>query len=43
MLQISLNGSRPGGILVAPGPISKEKAEEIQARWNQNYSWGKLR
>ncbi|WP_267285290.1 phage portal protein [Acinetobacter sp. FDAARGOS_558] len=32
------NGSRPGGILVAPGPISKEKAEEIQARWNQNYS-----
>ncbi|EHU2215476.1 portal protein [Acinetobacter baumannii] len=32
------NGSRPGGILVAPGPIAKEKAEEIQARWNQNYS-----
>lgn len=32
------NGSRPGGILVAPGPIAKEKAEEIQARWNQSYS-----
>lgn len=32
------NGSRPGGILVAPGAITKEKAEEIQARWNTNYS-----
>ena len=32
------NGSRPGGILVAPGSITKEKAEEIQARWNTNYS-----
>jgi len=32
------NGSRPGGILVAPGSITKEKAEEIQTRWNQNYT-----
>lgn len=32
------NASRPGGILVAPGSISKEKAEEIGARWNSNYS-----
>lgn len=32
------NNSRPSGVLTAPGPISKEKAEEAQARWNANYS-----
>lgn len=32
------NGSRPGSVLVAPGPIDKEKAQEIQDRWNKKYS-----
>lgn len=32
------NASRPGGILVAPGPITAEKAQEVGARWNANYS-----
>lgn len=32
------NLSRPSGILVAPGPISKEKAEQAGAAWNANYS-----
>lgn len=32
------NNSRPGGILMAPGPIDKDKAQEIQNRWNQKYS-----
>ncbi len=32
------NGSRPGGIIIAPGPISIDKAEEIKAKWNTNYS-----
>lgn len=32
------NGSRPGGLLVAPGAISNEKAQAISAAWNANYS-----
>jgi HK97 family phage portal protein len=32
------NLSRPSGILVAPGPISKEKAEQAGEAWNANYS-----
>ena len=32
------NGSRPGGILVAPGPISEDKATQIKNAWNTNYS-----
>ena len=32
------NGSRPGGILVAPGSISEEKAKSIGEAWNANYS-----
>ena len=32
------NNSRPSGVLTAPGPISKEKAEAAQANWNANYS-----
>lgn len=32
------NLSRPSGILVAPGPISKAKADEARAAWNANYS-----
>ena len=31
------NNSRPGGILIAPGPISKEKAQEVKQQWNENY------
>lgn len=32
------NLSRPSGILVAPGPISKEKAAQAGESWNANYS-----
>lgn len=32
------NASRPGGILVAPGSISEQKAKEVGATWNANYS-----
>ncbi|WP_323053377.1 phage portal protein [Acinetobacter baumannii] len=32
------NGSRPGGILVAPGAITPENAKKIQTEWNQKYS-----
>jgi HK97 family phage portal protein len=31
------NQSRPGGMLVAPGKISKESAEELKANWYQYY------
>lgn len=31
------NGSKPGGILTAPGPISKETAERLKAEWEANY------
>lgn len=32
------NNSRPAGVLTAPGAIPREKAEELQSRWNANYS-----
>lgn len=32
------NASRPGGILVAPGPITEARAKEVGTRWNANYS-----
>lgn len=32
------NFSRPAGVLTAPGSIAKDKAQEIQDRWNANYS-----
>lgn len=32
------NGARPGGILVAPGPIDPEKAKELQDLWNSSYA-----
>ena len=32
------NMSRPSGILTAPGAISSEKAKDIGAAWNANYS-----
>lgn len=32
------NNSRPGGVLSAPGPISKEAADRVKKQWNENYS-----
>lgn len=32
------NGSRPGGIITAPGPMTAEKARELKERWNENYT-----
>jgi HK97 family phage portal protein len=31
------NMSRPGGLLIAPGRISKEQADELKAQFNTNY------
>lgn len=36
--QFFANGSKPGGILTAPGPITKETAERLKAEWEANYS-----
>jgi HK97 family phage portal protein len=32
------NGSRPGGVLTAPGPISQENADELKEYWSTNFS-----
>lgn len=32
------NGSKPGGVLTAPGAISKETADRLQTHWNENYT-----
>jgi phage portal protein BeeE len=32
------NGSRPGGILTAPGTISDETAKRLKEHWEQNYT-----
>ena len=32
------NGSQPGGLLTAPGPISSEDANEIRRVWDSEYS-----
>jgi HK97 family phage portal protein len=32
------NGSKPGGVLTAPGRIDKETAERIKAHWEANYT-----
>jgi HK97 family phage portal protein len=32
------NGAQPGGILVAPGAISKEQADRIKAYWDTNFA-----
>ncbi len=32
------NGSSPGGILTAPGPISDETAARLKAHWDANYT-----
>ncbi len=32
------NGARPGGVLVAPGPISQDNADRVKAYWDTNFS-----
>lgn len=32
------NGSKPGGVLTAPGAISNETATRLKAHWDSNYS-----
>ena len=32
------NGSRPGGVIIVPGPITQEKAKAVSAQWNSGYS-----
>lgn len=32
------NSSRPGGVLIAPGPISEANAKLLKEHWNQNYT-----
>lgn len=32
------NGARPASLLVAPGPLEKSKAEEMQKRWNEKFT-----
>ena len=32
------NGSRPGGVLTAPGHIEEDTAKRIKAHWEENYS-----
>jgi HK97 family phage portal protein len=34
-------GSNPSGLLLAPGSVTKEKAEEMSERWNANYTGAK--
>lgn len=36
------NGSRPGGILTAPGLISSDTADRLKTHWEQNYSGDNL-
>ncbi len=33
-----MNGSKPGGVLTAPGAIGKETAERVKAYWDANFS-----
>jgi len=32
------NGGKPGGIIVVPGSVDREKAQEIKDNWNSGYS-----
>lgn len=32
------NGSRPGGVLTAPGNISQETADRLKSQWEENYT-----
>lgn len=34
------NGSQPGGVLTAPGAITPENAQRVQAWWDSNFSGG---
>jgi HK97 family phage portal protein len=36
--QFFANGSRPGGVLTAPGFISQETADRVAAQWQENFS-----
>jgi phage portal protein BeeE len=36
------NNSRPSGVLVAPGKISKEVAELLKLKWEENFSGGRI-
>lgn len=36
------NNSRPTGILVAPGMLSKDQAEQLREAWEQNYGGGNV-
>lgn len=37
-LSFFTNGANPGGVLTAPGAISQETAERLQAKWSANYT-----
>lgn len=32
------NGSKPGGVLTAPGPISQETANRVKTYWDENFT-----
>jgi HK97 family phage portal protein len=36
--QFFANGSKPGGVLTAPGPISQETAARVKAYWDTNFT-----
>jgi HK97 family phage portal protein len=36
--QFFANGSKPGGVLTAPGPISQETAARVKSYWDTNFS-----
>lgn len=36
--QFFANGSKPGGVLTAPGPISEPTALRVKAYWDQNFT-----
>lgn len=37
-MKLFSNGSQPGGILTAPGPLSAEAAKKLRENWEQNYT-----
>ncbi len=36
--QFFANGSKPGGVLTAPGPISQETASRVKTYWDENFT-----
>lgn len=40
--QLFNNGSNPGGVLTAPGAITKETADRLKAYWDANYTGSKV-